>query len=490
MQLAASDFYTYYSPHRCERRLYLRATGAPEDPESPYVAVLRRLGNRHEREHLATLPQVVDLSGGTKEERRERTHVAVAEGAPAIYQPAFAATASFGGEDCKVVGEPDFLIRSTGSYVIRDSKMSRRVNDKDHPEIFSQLGTYAWLYEKTFGSVPAAVQVHSGTNEVVDIPYDLTAVPGELSVLHAIKQRAAEPFSAVGWSKCTGCPFRTHCWQEAEGKMAAALVYGVDDSLAGELHRQNIDTVEQLLATYTEETLSELKRPWGAKTQRVGKRAAQIMLMARAMREGRQIVLATPDIPAHDNYVMFDLEGMPPQLDELDKIYLWGVQVFGKKPSTYLPAVAGFGPEGERQGWEQFLRIARGIFGEYGDIPFVHWAEYETTHIKACVTRYGDPEGVAARVVGNLLNLLPITQRSIALPLPSYSLKVIEKYVGFKRTQEEYGGDWSIAKFIEATEMQDEKERAEVMDQILTYNQEDLEATWAVMKWLQTVRLD
>jgi predicted RecB family nuclease len=214
------------------------------------------------------------------------------------------------------------------------------------------------------------------------------------------------------------------------------------------------------------------------------------MRMATAMHENKEIVLATPDIPVHENYVMFDLEGMPPQLDELDKIYLWGMQVFGKKPSSYLPAVAGFGAEGERQGWEQFLRIARGIFAEYGDIPFVHWAEYETTHIKACVTRYGDPEGVAAKVLENRLNLLPITQRSIALPLPSYSLKVIEKYVGFKRTQEEYGGDWSIAKFIEATEMQDEKERAEVMDQILTYNQEDLEATWAVMKWLQTVRLN
>ena len=150
---------------------------------------------------------------------------------------------------------------------------------------------------------------------------------------------------------------------------------------------------------------------------------------------------------------------------------LWGVHVFGRRPSTYLPAVAAFGPDGERQGWEQFLRYANSIFAEYGDIPFVHWAQYETTHIKTCIARYGDREGIAARVLANLLDLLPITQRSIALPLPSYSLKVVEKHVGFKRTQKEYGGDWSIAKFIEATETEDEKERAEVMDLILTYNQ-------------------
>jgi predicted RecB family nuclease len=264
----------------------------------------------------------------------------------------------------------------------------------------------------------------------------------------------------------------------------------VDDNLAGELHRRQVDTVEQLLVSFTEETLSELKRPWGAKTQRVGKRAAPILLMARAYSSGQEIILATPQIPAQESFVMFDLEGMPPQLDELDKIYLWGVQVFGKKPSTYMPAVAALGPDGERQGWEKFLRCANAIFAEYGDIPFVHWAEYEATHIKSCVVRYGDPEGVAARVLANLLNLLPITQCSIALPLPSYSLKEVEKYVGFKRTQKEYGGDWSIAKFIEATETEDEKERAEVMDSILTYNQEDLEATWAVLNWLMKISLN
>jgi hypothetical protein len=119
--------------------------------------------------------------------------------------------------------------------------MSRRVNDKDHPESFSQLGTYVWLYEKTFGARPAGLQVHSGTNEIVDIPYEPNLVAGELFILHEIKRSTEEPFGAVGWSKCTGCPFRTHCWQEAESKMAVALVYGVDENLAGELHRQHIE---------------------------------------------------------------------------------------------------------------------------------------------------------------------------------------------------------------------------------------------------------
>jgi predicted RecB family nuclease len=42
-----------------------------------------------------------------------------------------------------------------------------------------------------------------------------------------------------------------------------------------------------------------------------------------------------------------------------------------------------------------------------------------------------------------------------------------------------------MATFIEATETQDVAKRNELMDAILEYNEEDLQATWAVMEWLR-----
>jgi predicted RecB family nuclease len=81
--------------------------------------------------------------------------------------------------------------------------------------------------------------------------------------------------------------------------------------------------------------------------------------------------------------------------------------------------------------------------------------------------------------------LLPVTRAAIALPLPSYSLKVVEEYVGFRRTQDEYGGDWAMAQFILATETDDAAERNRRMGEILKYNEEDLAATWAVFEWLR-----
>lgn len=182
---------------------------------------------------------------------------------------------------------------------------------------------------------------------------------------------------------------------------------------------------------------------------------------------------------------MFDLEGMPPSQDDLERVYLWGAQVYGTRPGQFMGVTSGFGADGDREGWERLLDAANAIIAEYGDIPFVHWHHYERVHIEMYVQRYGDPAGVAAQVLRNLVDFLPLTKKAVVLPLPSYSLKEVEKYVGFQRTQDEYGGSWAMAKFILATETHDEAQRDSLMAEILEYNREDLAATWAVFEWLR-----
>ena len=241
---------------------------------------------------------------------------------------------------------------------------------------------------------------------------------------------------------------------------------------------------------------------------------------------------------------MFDLEGLPPYADDLDRIYLWGVKVFGEKPSPYLPAQSGFGEDGDREGWFAFLELVARLFTEYGpDLPFIHWSPYEKTKVTDYINRYGDlplpaalaltptvetslgallhplpagegrgegsllsppavgaglappgqltapalldrATGVAAQLLTNLTDLLSITKSSYALPLPSYSLKVVDQYVGYRRTLADANGAWSIAEYIRATETNDPVARAAIVNQILAYNEEDLDATWAVMEWL------
>jgi predicted RecB family nuclease len=486
VRLTASDFASCHRPSQCDLRVFLRHRKETEEAPSPFDEVLQRLGLRHEKDHLATLGEFTDVSDASFQKTVKRTADAIAKKVPILYQPAFLVTETIGESEVEIVGVPDFLILDGDGYLIQDSKMARRIDEENHPEILLQLQLYGWLFEESCGAAPKGLQVHCGTGEIVSIPYDGgTGALRELERLLAIKQLTAEPYEPVGWSKCLGCGFTERCWLKAEGNADVALVYRVDQSLARALNEQGVRSRKELLAKFDVASLSDFKRPYGKRDQRVGKAAETILQFADAMESGKEKVLTVPAIPPHHNYVMFDLEGMPPQLDELDKIYLWGMQVYGDKPSEFIAALSGFGPDGDREGWLSFLANAQRLFESYGDIPFVHWAPYEQTYLRRYVERFGDAEGIAARVEANLLDLLTVTRDSVVLPLPSFSLKVVEDYIGFERKEAEFGGQWAMATFIEATETNDEGKRKDLMDRILAYNEEDLEATWAVFRWLQ-----
>lgn len=487
MRLTASDFMTYWRPSPCELRVFLHEKGEPEAEPGAFDEVMRRLGIRHEQEHLATLGPYLDLGNVPIGERVGRTQEAIANKVPVIYQPAFSVRHRIAGTDVEIVGAPDFLILDGDGYVIRDCKMSRRIEAEIHPEIIVQVQLYRWLFERSTVVPAKQLQVYNGMKEIVAVEDDR----GEwaLAVLEnllRLKQLDGEPYEPVGWSKCGGCGFNARCMDKAEADGSVALVPDVDQNLARTLRGVGVTTRKELLANFDIESLSELKRPHGQSQRRVGKTAERIIQFAQAMETQQEKILCAPAIPPFPSYVMFDLEGMPPYLDEIENIYLWGMQVYGEKPSEFMPAVAGFGADGDRDCWLAFLENAEKIFDTCGDIPFVHWASYEKTKLNLYIARYGDAEGIADRVKANLLDLLTVAKNSVILPVPSFSLKVIEQYIGFKRSQTEFGGQWAMAMFVQAVETSNESKRKQLMDEILKYNEEDLAATWAVFEWLKT----
>lgn len=486
MKILASDFYTYYKPSECPLRVYLLEAGHKPSPPGPLEELLVRLGERHEKDHLSTFPQVVDLGDLPFGERLERTQRELDLGAPVIYQGAFSTTCFGVGGMVTLTGQPDFLIRKDGGYLIRDCKLSRRINTVDHPDIIAQLQLYGYLFEQSTGTYPLGLEVFSGSKEIVQVDEegdDWLLI--RIRKLERIKSQPEEPYTPVGWSKCSGCGFFQRCWPRAEKRRDAACVPGVTLNLSSALRDMGIVTIDELLSRFTAEELADFRVPHGDRVRRVGSSAAKIMVNARALATGAEIVTGSIAIPVSKNYAMFDLEGLPPYLDDLDRIYLWGVKVMGNEPSEFMPALGGFGSDGDREGWEGFLLVCANIFDRYGDIPFVHWSSYERTKVRSYLDRYGDRDGLAGRVLDNLFDLLPALRGSISLPIPSYSLKVVEKHIGFNRTMGQYGGDWAIAQYIEAVETQDEEAKRKIMGKIIEYNEEDLDATWAVMNWFR-----
>ena len=62
-----------------------------------------------------------------------------------------------------------------------------------------------------------------------------------------------------------------------------------------------------------------------------------------------------------------------------------------RKASSGRPSRAS-GSDGDKEGWVEFLRIARELLDQYAGIRFVHWASYEKTKIKLYMERYPDTD--------------------------------------------------------------------------------------------------
>jgi len=489
MHITAHNVYDLHSPVRCERRCYYKLHRHEEVSPGAFEELLFKLGSLHEERYIETIRPFVDVGAVPFDERASLTRHLLQQKESVIYHGYFCTEITVGTHLTRLSGAPDILVREGSSYVVRECKLARTADEKNHVEILLQLQIYGYLLQQATGSPPSRLEVYLGDGSVEAFVYD-----GGISALAAIEEivgiasLAKAPYSPPGWSKCQGCVFTRWCWELALKRKEAAIVPGVDQGLARILRNQGVVTADELLSHYTEDTLARLRRPWGARTQKVGTRKARSALLhARALVDNRHIFIRRPSLPQGPNLVMFDLEGIPAYMDELQKIYLWGTKVCGVSPSPFIPALAPVGPDGDELGWEQFLANCEGLFSRYGDISFVHWASYEKTNVKLYIDRYGDRDGIAARVLANLEDLLPVAKASVAIPEPSYSLKCVERQAGFRRTQSEYGGTWAMAKYIEAVETSNDTLREDIIQQILTYNEEDLEATWAVYQWLRAL---
>lgn len=488
MRFKATDVFDYYKPSPCPRRVALKARGEPEQAtDTPFATLIRDLGSRHETAHLATFADILDLSPFKDQplERERLTLAAIHEGRRAIYQPRFRATFRLDGEKCELIGEPDFLVHAgTGrDYVIRDSKLARNIESDRHAGIPLQLQIYGYLYERATGTPPARLEVHNGADEILPLAYQ-----GEAAVLALLRQqmklRQSSPdvYEPVGWSKCDGCGFEDRCWSIAEASQDVSMLPVVDQRRARALHAAGITAIRDVPAAIEDPAHRALFYE-GKKKPTLRSSAVSLLRSAESFLGEKPIVIERPVLPTA--YAVLDLEGLPIAVDELDKTYLWGLQVFGDRPSPYLCAEAGFGAEGDREGWTGFLDLAGRLFDQYGpSLPIVHWGSYEKGRLALYERRYGG-DGTLDVVRRNLVDLLGVVRSSVVLPLLSYGLKVVEKHVRFERKLPEANGAWSIVRYIEATETANVAERSGILGEIRAYNAEDLAATSAVMEWLR-----
>jgi len=477
--LSASDFYTYYQLEECPRRLWLDANRPDvKAPPSEFDQLMFRKGQEHEESHLATFREYArpayppgDLVAGA-----ETTAKLLSERKPVIYQGVLVSP----GRD--LAGIPDFLIREGDTYVIREAKLA--LNLDRHPEIPAQIGLYSQLFEATTGSPPLRAEVLMGDGRLA--PVEIAEVGHLVDRLVAIISAASEPDEAVGWSKCNTCAFFGYCWPAAVGAHDPAVVPGIEQGLRDALVAMGIARYDDLLGLAVDR-LAGLRFRQKTRERQVGEKTAEkVLRQARVLASGNVEISSALEMPPAGPVVYFDIESNPSDMDMETRVYLWGLLLDrgdGSSPQ-YWGTIAPAHVNGDAAAWHAFLAKCSDLFAELGDVPFVHYSHYEKTWLSQYVDRWGDREGIAARVASLLWDMEKRAIRGrLCLPVHSYGLKHVEKCAGFERSQEDYGSLWSVARYNAYLEATDEAERKVIENELLTYNEDDCMAMRHVLRW-------
>ena len=484
-----SEFRELYQPSICPKRVWLRERrpGLARD-DSEFLELIQRRGRELEERHLSILGtyQRPTYATGNLDEGAIATEALISAGAPVIYQGVLKSS------DGRFGAIPDFLILDADvrRYRIREAKLA--TNLADHPEIGDQMGLYKLIAEERWGYSPI-LEVVKGDGSL-ESPFeapDTATVTDNISKIASLRELVSEPEEPVGWSKCNECPFRSHCWDRAVAEKDIAVVPHLEQGMWRAVRNVGVSSYEEL-SRMTTSKLSPVSFPRGRGVQPIGDpRAEKILRQARVLSTGRTEAISPlvfPDgySPRQRPVVMFDIENDIYDAELGVKVYLWGLLVVtGQGPSEPSLIVAGRGRNGDEQGWQGFLRAAQDIFRIHGGIPFIHYAAHEKTWVGKYVERYGDSDGIAARVLENLWDMQRAVTKSLVLPIYSYSLKHVETLTEFERSQEEYGGLWSLVTYDKYLNAGYPEEAEVIMGTIKTYNREDLLASLATYEWLE-----
>jgi predicted RecB family nuclease len=476
----ATDFYTYYQLEECARRLWLDANRPDlKAPPSEFDQMLFRKGQEHEGAHLATFPDYArpayspgDLAGGATATAR-----LLEERKPVIYQGVLLS------HDRGLAGIPDLLIREGDTYLVREVKLA--LNLDRHPEITAQIGLYSQLLEATTDLRPARAEVLMGDGALAAV--EITRVDDLVGRLATIKSATSEPDEAVGWSKCNTCGFFDYCWTTAVSAHDPAVVPEITQSLRHTLRSQGVTRYDDLVDMPIQ-ALADLRIPWGEKERRVGDKTAQkVLRQVRVLMSGNLEILSASETPPTGPAVYFDIESNPWDIGMETRVYLWGLLLDRGDGSAlqYWGAIAPAGPDGDAAAWHAFLTKSSDLIEEFGDLPFIHYSHYEKTWVNQYVERWREREGIAAKVASLLWDMEKKAIRGcLCLPVHSYGLKHVEKCASFKRSQEDYGSLWSVARYNAYLEAGEDAERKAIENQLLTYNEEDCVAMRHVLQWV------
>ncbi|MBD6620116.1 TM0106 family RecB-like putative nuclease [Komarekiella sp. 'clone 1'] len=285
-----------------------------------------------------------------------------------------------------------------------------------------------------------------------------------------VLETPAAPEVFISRQKCNLCHWYSQCYAIAQSQKHLSLLPGVTPIRYTQLQALAITTLESLANT----SPTTLENLLGFDSEV----APKLVVQAQSALERRPFILPYPLPTADITFtapieLYFDIEAQP----DLDLDYLLGVLVVNRKANTeQFYSFMAEKPEDEESIWQQFLDLV----WQYPEAPIYHFCVYEFDTVKRLAKLYRTPYSSVHPVLNRFVDVYEQLTQSVALPVESYALKAIARWLGFEWRDKEASGAKCIYWYDQWLQTGDRT----LLEIIQRYNEDDCRATRSVKDWL------
>ena len=505
---------------RCRRKPYLQRFGPQErqSPPSDFLMQLRQ-GRRQQRTVVQTHAPGIDVGGANTDRwpelyaRALRTLELMVAGEERIYRGVLIQPLNLPGDPI-LVCQPDILVRSPlPTSIDKDPSVPHPLLAKSYPPHNLDAGPQPmppslsaihpnhrhWHYIPA--DVRASKRVKSDYTLVLALHSQLLQMLWGVSSdrafailadgkwrnvgLRGVKQNARQllidfvetmtlsqvPDAHITRSRCSLCTWQNHCREVAREEHPLTLLPGVTAPIYATLRNIGVVTVETLATTSTDriQQLPGIGLPT----------ARRLIRQALAKRDNRALAIKPFVLPQSPIELYFDIEAEPQQ----NVAYLLGVLAVNRhqEESQFYPFLAER-PSDEQDCWEAFLQLTQ----RYPTAPIYHFHAFEIHTCRQLADRYGTPRVVLGQVLNRMVDLHEIASQCVVMPVESYSLKHLAKWLGFQWRQEDAGGAQAVYWYAQWLKTGDRN----YLEATMTYNEDDCRATYHLKHWLDNWQVE
>lgn len=468
--------------HRCRRRVYLDSYGdtSLKDPPSDYFVKLREDSAEHRQAILAPFAPLhrpvyekYDWEAGAI-----ATHQLMQDGVETIHRGILITE---GPDNVRYRTEPDILVKQPGESWLGDwyyVPYNVKLGKKPKPEYQLVAAFNAYVLAEVQGVWPETAWLLLKEKQYAVsleryVPRLQEALDDCLAPNDGVLMSAEPPEVFISRSRCDMCPWLGHCYSEAKTQSHLSLLPGVTKKRYPTLVEMGITTVEALAKSQPMKLAHSLDVEPSVTEKMIFQAQANWTGSAIARLHNNTLLFTPEHIPIANIELYFDIEAAP----DKDLIYLHGVLVVNNQTrSETFHALVAETSDQEETAWFEFLALV----DSYPNAPIYHFCPYEAQTIRRLTDLYGNGSVNIESLLGRFIDIHKRVVDAVALPVESYALKHLARWMGFEWRDVDANGAQSICWYDDWLRTGDRT----YLNTILRYNEDDCRATYRVKEWL------